>query len=51
MSEDILKLARQISAEHDPEKVLPLIARLRKILAEEQARLEADVPKGKISDQ
>ncbi len=48
MSEAIIELLRQISAERDPEKVLPLIKQLRKTLAEEQSRLEAEISKRKI---
>lgn len=50
MSEAIIQLLRQISAERDPEKVLPLIKHLRKVLAEEQSRLEAEISKRKIAD-
>ena len=37
----IAEISRQISAENDPKKLVILIESLRKLLAEEQRRIEA----------
>jgi hypothetical protein len=48
--EEIVKLSRQIAAEQNSEKLIPLINRLRKLLAEEKSKIEADIENRKKSD-
>jgi hypothetical protein len=43
--EEIVELSRQIAAEDDSRKLIPLIDKLRKVLAKEKARIEAELEK------
>ena len=45
LHEQVLKMCRDISAEHDPAKLIVLIKQLRKVLAEEQQRIAALIAK------
>lgn len=45
----ITELCTQISAENNPKELIALIERLRKVLAEEQRRIEALLAKNEAS--
>jgi hypothetical protein len=42
---EILEMCQQISAEKDPAKLVPILGKLRKLLAAEQQRLTAVLAK------